>query len=261
MCWSGEASATLATIGLTSTAYVALKGEKKALWIPLGYFSLMELLQAFTYRVIDQPDLPLNQILTLLGFLHIAFQPFFISAVSLHFIPEKIRQKIEPFIYSLCFVGTVLILIKLYPFSWAGSCSLGYEPLCGSQLCSVSGNWHIAWNVPMNGLKWLNWGYYIPVFIAPLIYGSWKFTVYHLVVGPLAARILTDNLNEWPAVWCLLSIALFLIAIKSPLRQLLYVKSWWLWNEDEEIASSIDLEPSKESPTVVNSVSSLEVKS
>ena len=45
MCWSGEASATLATIGLTSTAYVAWKGEKKALWIPLGYFSLMELLQ------------------------------------------------------------------------------------------------------------------------------------------------------------------------------------------------------------------------
>ena len=80
------------------------------------------------------------------------------------------------------------------------------------------------------------------------------------MVGPLAARILTDNLNEWPAVWCLLSIALFLIAIKSPLRQLLYVKSWWLWNE-EEIAPSIDLKPLNESPKVINSVSSLETKS
>jgi hypothetical protein len=52
MCWSGEASATLATIGLTSTAYIAYKGEDKALWMPLGYFALMELLQAITYTVI-----------------------------------------------------------------------------------------------------------------------------------------------------------------------------------------------------------------
>ena len=49
MCWSGEASAALAAVGLGSTTYVAAKGEKKALWMPLGYFSLMELLQAFTY--------------------------------------------------------------------------------------------------------------------------------------------------------------------------------------------------------------------
>ena len=67
MCWSGEASATLTAIGLASTTYVVWR-EKKALWIPLGYFYLMELLRAFTYRVVNRPDLPLNQILTLLGF-------------------------------------------------------------------------------------------------------------------------------------------------------------------------------------------------
>lgn len=233
MCWSGEASATLATIGLTSTAYVAWKGEKKAFWIPLGYFSLMELLQAFTYTVIDRPELPLNQILTLLGVLHIIFQPFFISAVALEFIPEKIRNRVSPFIYGMCFVGAILMCLKLYPFEWAGHCTIGYEPLCASQLCSVSGNWHIAWNVPMNGLKWLTLGYYIPVFVAPLIYGSWKFTLYHIIVGPSAARILTDNINEWPAVWCLLSIGMFLIAIKTPLRQMLYVKNWWFWSDEE----------------------------
>lgn len=49
MCWSGEASATLATIGFASTAYVTYKGEDKAVWLPLAYFSAMELLQAFTY--------------------------------------------------------------------------------------------------------------------------------------------------------------------------------------------------------------------
>ena len=71
MCWSLEASATLATVGLASTAYVAIKKEKKELWVPLGYFSLMELLQAITYLFIDKCDLPINQLLTLLGYLHI----------------------------------------------------------------------------------------------------------------------------------------------------------------------------------------------
>ena len=49
MCWSGEASGVLAVAGLSTAAYVAIKGESKELWIPLTYFALMELLQAATY--------------------------------------------------------------------------------------------------------------------------------------------------------------------------------------------------------------------
>ena len=93
MCWSGEASAVLATAGLGTTAYAAYRKEPAAIWMPLGYFSLMELLQAFTYSVIDQCSLPSNQIATLLGYLHIAFQPFFINAVSMHFIPDQARAR------------------------------------------------------------------------------------------------------------------------------------------------------------------------
>ena len=48
MCWSGEASTLLATAGLGTTVYAATKGEDKSLWMPLGYFSLMEALQAFS---------------------------------------------------------------------------------------------------------------------------------------------------------------------------------------------------------------------
>src|SRR5882672_3026731 len=123
MCWSGEASAVLATAGLGTTAYAAYRKEPAAIWMPLGYFSLMELLQAFTYSVIDQCDNPSNQIATLLGYLHIAFQPFFINAVSLHFIDQRAAKKIAPFAYSICFIATIMMLIKLYPFEWAEHCS------------------------------------------------------------------------------------------------------------------------------------------
>ena len=229
MCWNGQASAALATVGLASTAYVAYKGEDKALWVPLAYFSGMELLQAVSYTVIDQCGVPLNQVLTALGSLHITFQPFFLNAICLHFVPQQVRQRVAPFAYGACFIGTVCLLLKLYPFAWAGTCHIGHEPFCGEHLCSVSGNWHIAWEAPLNGLTWANYGYYIPVFILPILYGSWKFVLYHLLVGPGLARLLTDNINEWPAVWCLLSIGILLIVVKTPIRQLLYVNHWPLW--------------------------------
>ena len=75
MCWSAEASFALAAVGITTVAIAAKNGEKKELFLPLLWFSLMELLQGFTYWWIDLCDNPHNQVLTLLGYLHIAFQP------------------------------------------------------------------------------------------------------------------------------------------------------------------------------------------
>jgi hypothetical protein len=46
MCWNGQASAVLAMAGLGTTAYAAFRKEPAAIWMPRGYFSLMEVLQA-----------------------------------------------------------------------------------------------------------------------------------------------------------------------------------------------------------------------
>ncbi len=229
MCWSGEASAVLAAIGIGSTAYAAYKKEPTPLWICLGYFSLMELLQAFTYSVIDRCELPSNQIATLFGYLHIAFQPFFVNMVSLHFIDQKVAKKIEPFVYTICFAMALVMLLKLYPFEWAGQCTPQINALCSDKLCSVHGEWHIAWEVPVNGL-FPNFSAYLTAgFILPILYGSWRFTLYHALVGPILAYSTTSNMNEWPAIWCLFSIGLLLLVLKTPLRRILYVRSWWWW--------------------------------
>lgn len=237
MCWSGEASAVLAAVGLGTTLYAAYKKEPAPLWLALGYFSLMELLQAYTYTVIDQCSLPANQIATLFGYLHIAFQPFFINALSLHFIPREKALKIAPYAYAFCFFSAIFMMIQLYPFEWAGQC-LEQRPLCGSRLCSISGDWHIAWEVPTNGIGnnlWINltFGfptYCIAAFLLPVLYGSWRVTLYHWLVGPTLALALTSNPDEWAAVWCLLSIGILLLVVKTPLRKYLYVRSWVFWD-------------------------------
>ena len=240
MCWSGQASGVLATVGLASTAYAWRRKEPAVLWISLGYFSLMEILQAFTYSVINQCSLPSNQIATLLGYLHITFQPFFINAVSMHFIKPSVARRLQAPVYGVCFVAAILMLIQLYPFDWAGVCD-PRRPLCGEMLCSIRGDWHIAWEVPTNGLgNWLTRTriptlrngfpeYVVAAFAMPLLYGSWRFTAYHLIFGVFLARISTSNVDEWPAIWCLFSIALLMVVLKTGVRRLLYVRQWPLW--------------------------------
>lgn len=239
MCWSGEASAVLATIGFGTAAYIAYKGESKDLWIPLTYFACMELLQAATYVYINLCDSPPNQILTYFGYIHIAFQPFFVNMVAMYFIPQSVKERISTVVYTLCAVGALGMLVKMYPFNWAGHCVVGLEAFCGSQACSVSGDWHIAWQLPLNGIQYdlsslipnyflgLHGLSYILVgFVLPVVYGSWRFVLFHIFMGPILSILTTRDPNEYAAVWCLFSIALCLSVIKSPIRRHLHVVNW-----------------------------------
>lgn len=255
MCWNGEASTVVAAIGLGSTAYAVYKREPVVLTMALGYFSLMELLQAVSYTVVDQCGTPLNDSMTFLGYLHVALQPFFINAVSLFFIAREVRRKIAPLVYTVCFIGSVLLILNIYPFPWAGLCDPDFREMCSNRWCSYYGNVHIAWEFPMNGLfNWMKidsqkhvngWMLYIiPGFLLPILYGSWKMTLYHIFMGPVPARIITGSADEMAAFWCLLSIMFLLIVVKTPVRRYLFVDRWFWWQRPpDEIRDPSGLKP------------------
>jgi hypothetical protein len=229
MCWSGEASFALATVGFATTALAAKNGEKKELFLPLFWFSLMELLQGFTYIWIDLCDNPTNQLLTLLGYLHIAFQPFFANMVYMYFMPQDVTKRIAPWVYSACFVVSIMMIIDIYPFSWAEPTQ--HHFMRSENLCSVSGDWHIAWEIPVFNTTieytFINQPYMWVVFVLPFLYGSWKMTTYHLFTGLFLSIALTNDFNETAAVWCLLSIGLLTIVVKTKVRNYLYVNTWY----------------------------------
>lgn len=230
MCWSFGAATILAILGLIVSFSLYRSKKYKPLWIVLFYFSLMELLQAATYPFIDKCSLPINQILTILGFFHIAFQPFFINKAFMFFIPKHVEKKISGYVYTVCFIGSLMMLSKLIPFTFAGLCEQGVDGLCGAILCSATGIWHLAWFVPQNGLSdLLFFGYFIPAFIVPLIYGAWKPTVYHVLLGPMLAWCFSHSPNEWPAVWCLFSIAFAIAILYKPILNWMFVKKWYFW--------------------------------
>lgn len=238
MCWSFTASAAMVAVGTSAAVVTGRRGLPIAIPVALGYFTIMEALQAAGYLVVDQCGSPANQAITLASYVHIVLQPVFINALAMTFIPEPVRLRIRGPVYAICFLASAFMVLQLYPAEWAGVCRVG-QPLCGSELCLRSGQWHIAWDIPYNGLAGrlddvigTNFGfpsYLLSVFALPMLYGSWRFTIFHLIAGPVLAMAVTPDINEVPAVWCLFSVAIIIVAVTPALLRQAHVSSWMLW--------------------------------
>ena len=211
MCWSGEASLAVSTLGVAGALWARKKGSPTGRWGTVLYFTGMELLQAATYIVIDRCGLPANQWLTRASYAHIAFQPFFINLLALSFLPAEKARRLRPWVLAICGLGAAVMLSKLYVPSASWVCDTTIVPLCGMNTCSYHGDWHIAWRLYLSAVDSSFLCYFIPAFFVPLFY-CWRWVLYHVLVGPLPAFFLTSNKDEMPAIWCLMSIG-FLLAL------------------------------------------------
>jgi hypothetical protein len=223
MCWSASASIAATALGGAATVYAAKKGVPKARTLTIGFFTLMELLQAISYIWINQCDLSANAFLTNLGFLHIAFQPPVVSAFMLSFISEKKRKKWFVPVMLISFLVTLMLLMKMIiPMMWKvppqWMCKIG-EALCGDNACTYKGNWHLAWKLPLLGFDPNMYAYVIPVFILPLFYGAWRIALLHVLFGPILSSLLSPDHNEVAAIWCLFSIVLVCGIFVKPLTR------------------------------------------
>ena len=121
--------------------------------------------------------------------------------------------------------------MRLVPvYETLGRCELG-TPMCSHiQTCAYTGQWHIGWNVLLNGFNESWWWYSMTAFIVPVLYGSWKWSLYHYLVGPLLASLTTADVSERPAVWCLFSTCIIALLVNTRLREYIYVKGWPTWS-------------------------------
>ncbi len=212
-------------------SFLKRKGQPKEIYLPTAYFVLMEGLQAVTYLVVDDCGNANNVLLTRLAILHISFQPFFINMLGMEFIDPAVKKRIKGWVYLLCAVTAVFCVGRMFPFfDLFGRCELGLALCSHTQTCAYRGEWHIGWNVVMSGLN-EGWGWYIfSAFLVPVLYGSWKWSGYHYVVGPFAASLTTTDVNERPAVWCLFSTCIIALLVNTRLRGYIYVKRWLTWD-------------------------------
>ncbi len=231
MCWSETASVAMVGLGVAATVVTARRGMPVMVPVTVGYFAFMEALQVAGYAVIDQCASPANQAVTYLSILHITFQPLIINAFAMTLVIGGVRPAARVAVLTLCALSSAIMLLQLYPFEWAGTCRPG-DVLCGLAMCTRSGDWHLAWDIPYNGLMvpieaalGTHWGfpsYMFVTFLLPVAYGAWRFALFHVLAGPILAAQFTGQVNEVPAIWCLFSIGIALISL-SP----------WLWRRFE----------------------------
>ncbi len=230
MCWSGPASAAIAAAGFSSAYMLKRKGQPREIYLPPAYFVLMEGLQALTYIVVGQCGNSFNTLFTTLAVIHISFQPFFINMLGMEFIDKEVKAAISKYVYILCGFAAAFCLARMLPaYDLLGRCELGTALCSHSETCAYRGQWHIGWHVLLNGFN-PNWIFYVIAgFVVPALYGSWRWVLYHYIVGPFASSLTTADVNERPAVWCLFSTMIIALLVNTPVRNYIYVKSWPLW--------------------------------
>ena len=103
MCFSENSSLIIGIIGLLSSWFFYKKNLYAS--IGIGYFALMEILQFFQYKVINQCDNIYNKLLTNIGYIHICFQPLFFNVWLFAFT----NNPNFTFLYMAFFAGLLLV--------------------------------------------------------------------------------------------------------------------------------------------------------
>lgn len=222
MCWSAPVSLAFGVSGVAVAAYAHHKKEPKELTVPLAYFASMELLQFVTYFYIDNCALPVNQWLTVLSYLHIAFQPAVFSMWMMYASKSKLTKLMKRVVYGISALVSAILLIKMIPIRPDSICEVG-QTLCGPAWCSLTGNWHLAWSVPYYNFPIPGDGiiyYFIAAFGLPLLYGAWRSSAWGVFAIVLPVYLISGgNPQEWPAVWCLVSVAMMFAIILPAMRK------------------------------------------
>lgn len=223
MCFSQEMSAIFAAIGLFSSWWIYSRTNNSGLASGVFFFFTMEFLQVIQYSFIapalDSPicDTAINQILTVLGFLHICLQPYFTHVINASLTKNTNYHDKYTVIKRLCLIGGAMLFARfLLSYQW--ETKLGDETstewLRGQKLCTYKGNHHLAWSVPMADPTYVIPGAAIHSFLmfAPFfaLYEKRGMVIQGLFLfafGPFTASLITPNLMEQASVWCFFSIA------------------------------------------------------
>ena len=243
----------------------------------------MELLQVFQHSWLAVPEdgyamcqHPVNVVLTYLGGIHIAFQPFFLNWALMGLQRRhNLRDRIESdLIQKLQFLGAIWILAEvLTPFIWpelappaTKECpdhnwmQDGYDhtldfttpnqPGFACTYLSPTTNGHLAWVFPQMPGSYYSPGssiHFFLMFACHLVLFRTRplvaiVTFFGFLTGPVLAAWLTPSVNEQGAVWC------FNACIQMTLIVLVFRK----WGVPEELPPSRIVHEGKQGePTLV----------
>lgn len=221
-------SAAFAALGLAAAGWVYHRTSNTELASGIFFFFTMEFLQAVQYYFLADSlqseicNTLVNQVLTVLGFLHICLQPYFCHVINCSLTKSETYRQKYSVIKRLCLIGGFMLFMR-YPLASVPSLNTmdvsdnkSTEWLRGDTLCTFksSAMVHLGWSVPMADPS-----YYVPgagihsfLMFAPFLAlyekrGMVLQGVFLFLFGPVMASFFSANLMEQASIWCFFSIA------------------------------------------------------
>lgn len=191
------------------------------IYLPILFLSIKELIQAESYKVVDNCESKYNKFLTILSWIHICFQPIF---VNIFFSSFHNDPKVYDFTIKLCIIACLFLLSKLYVNNdnvYFKECLYTNKSvnMCRKQHCTISGQKHIAYGFYLREPNTFTPNIFLHmflIFIPALLLGNHILSLTFFLVGPFLSTWILDkknkDLGEIASIWCNISISIFIIS-------------------------------------------------
>jgi len=208
MCFSETQSFTNAIMLIIGSIYVY---PKYRLSIFLIFLALKDLIQGFLYKY--QHNEKIENVLIVLSWVHICFQPLFVNIFMSNFSQNKNNYWNIIFIISFLYGIYTLTTLKEFDIQNDPDCNSNKKnDFCSINTTSYIGKYHIAYKFNRdNDILFFPIIYLLLMFIPSLFTNSRILgIIWGLFVGLI--YIIFNNIGEGEkaAIWCFLSIIFFL---------------------------------------------------
>jgi len=281
MCFTQSMSASFSVVGLLFAWWIHRTNGNRSLLQGVLWFVGMEVLQVAQYAVIATdidaaaPTMEaflaspvcqsgINRFLTVVGLLHIAFQPYHSAILFCAFFRSKESRAQLKLVNRLQIAGGCMLAARYalthvdaatferlgmdvrYAFDPAAWSNSNAEWLVGPVLCTYQGLTHLAWSIPLAPVS-----YYVPsmaihsfLMFMPFFVVDTGNTVANVancvaggllfVSGPLVADWFSSNKHEAPTIWCFFSILQILVLTMLLVIQRMSHGRWYVDAAEEK---------------------------
>lgn len=229
MCFSPQISFTLFTAGaiLTYLTYKDPNIRSSYMYVLFGFYTLMELLQTIQYSVVNQCDSPLNILTTEFAYLLVIVQPLMWNTIF--FIRGKNDKNKSIFKLAIVFC-VIWIAMNVYS-------RLTYNEKTANDTCGFFNNSktctyrdtaasHLYWKWKTNHLPDMTANYFMYLclwFVPPLLVPETRLSGLVLTIGAIVGytttRMYGNNIFEFPAIWCYISVPILALGYFNTIFQ------------------------------------------
>jgi hypothetical protein len=208
MCFSPQMSGLFSILGLLVAYWVYSQTRNVDMTMGVVYFVLMEALQYVQYQFINDCKDPTNQFLTVVGFAHICFQPYFTHLMNFAVVEKPEKVAVAMAIKKLCLIQGVYMFSR-WLFVDLENLDLGcaaHDWVSGDSTCTYMGNVHLAWKLPLrtHSYFWPCNNIHFFMMFAPFLVMGWQMAVPGVILfltGPYLSTFFTNNLHEQASIW------------------------------------------------------------